>query len=343
MRGVIEASGISKIYRVHKKEPGFWGSVRSLVSREHIEKAALKDVSFHVGRGEIVGLLGSNGAGKTTLVKILSGIIQPSSGSARVLGYDPSLRPLALRHQIALIMGQKAQLWWDLPAADAFLLLREIYQLPRNEFADRVSKLAKALEVESQLKIQIRRLSLGERMKMELMAALLHRPKVIFLDEPTIGLDISAQKAIRNFLKEYLREEGPAMVLTSHYMEDIEDLCKRIAIVREGRIVYDGNIDALSGAATRTKKLKFSLLNFDPALSTDSRRLSEFSQRWSVSNASLENVISNGEGACELDVEREKLSSCLGELFSNFQVDDLLVQEEDIAQLIEQVQRGPAR
>lgn len=328
---MIEALNISKSYRVHKKEPGFWGSVRSLVNRESFEKAALTDVSLKVERGEIVGLLGANGAGKTTLVKILSGIIQPTGGSARVLGFDPSQRPNELRKQVALIMGQKAQLWWDLPAADAFLLLREIYQIPKSEFDHRVRALSKALEIDTQLNIQIRRLSLGERMKTEIMAALLHRPKVIFLDEPTIGLDLSAQKSIRRFLKNYLREEGPAMVLTSHYIEDIEDLCRRIAIVREGRIVYDGDIGALSGSAKRSKKLRFTLMNGDATNSSEVERLRAFSKKWSINQSEVPG---------SLDVEREKLPACISDLLAQFKIDDLLVQEEDIAHLIEQVQRG---
>lgn len=336
---MIEASGISKVYQVHKKEPGFRGSVRALFVREHQEKVALRDVSLKVAAGEIVGLLGANGAGKTTLVKILSGIIQPSAGQATVLGYNPSLRPNELRKQMSLIMGQKAQLWWDLPAADAFLLLREIYQISKNDFDERVKTLASALEVEGQLRVPIRRLSLGERMKMELMAALLHRPKVIYLDEPTIGLDLSAQKAMRAFLKTYLREEGPAMILTSHYMEDIEDLCRRIAVVREGRIVYDGNIDALSGAATRTKRLRFTLLGFDGEHAQDRNQLAQFAAKWSV-KAKPDAVAIENQATCSIDVERDKLPACVAELFQSFRIDDLLVQEEDIAQLIEQVQRG---
>ncbi|MGZ3689368.1 MAG: ABC transporter ATP-binding protein, partial [Bdellovibrionota bacterium] len=225
---MIEVEKLTKTFRVHQKDPGLLGSMRSLVRRRWIEKHALKSVSMKVGPGEIVGLVGANGAGKTTLVKALAGIIHPTSGEAKVLGHVPWQRENEFRRQIALIMGQKAQLWWDLPAADCFLLLCEIYRIPKTQFRANLDYLVEALGVRDQLHIQIRRLSLGERMKMELIAALLHRPKVVYLDEPTIGLDLTAQRAIREFLLRYRKEHQPAMLLTSHYMEDIEKLCRRI-------------------------------------------------------------------------------------------------------------------
>lgn len=219
------------------------GSIRGLFSRERVEKHAVDHASFHIGEGEIVGLIGANGAGKTTLVKMLAGIIHPSSGEARVLGHVPWERDNRLRSQIALIMGQKAQLWWDLPAADCFLLLKEIYRIPNDRYDRTLAELVGVLGVREQMNIQIRRLSLGERMKMELIAALLHSPRVVYLDEPTIGLDLTAQRAIREFILQYQGTHRPAMILTSHYMEDIERLCKRIILIREGRIVYDGQLE----------------------------------------------------------------------------------------------------
>ncbi len=202
---MIEVDKLTKSFFVHKKEAGLLGSVRSLFKREKIEKTAVSEVSFRIGEGEIVGLVGANGAGKTTLVKMLAGIIFPTRGDARVLGYRPWERNDDLRRQIALIMGQKAQLWWDLPAADCFLLLREIYRIPKQRFDATLGELVQLLDVKDQLNIQIRRLSLGERMKMELIAALLHAPRVVFLDEPTIGLDLTAQRAIREFILRYRR------------------------------------------------------------------------------------------------------------------------------------------
>ena len=239
---MIEIEQISKTFHVHQKAPGLWNSLRSLFKREWIEKIALSDVSLTVSAGEILGVVGANGAGKTTLVKILSGIIHPTSGTARVLGFHPWERHNEFRRQIGLLMGQKAQLWWDLTAGDCFLLLREIYQIPPAEYRATLDELAALLDVQQLLNTQIRRLSLGERMKMELIATLLHRPKVVFLDEPTIGLDISAQRAVRKFILEYSARHRPAIILTSHYMQDIEELCERIVIVREGRFVYDGSL-----------------------------------------------------------------------------------------------------
>ncbi len=242
---MIKVQGLNKTFKVHKKEPGFIGSVKSLVSRNYIEKNALSNLDLHIEEGEIIGLIGSNGAGKTTLTKILSGIIHPTSGSVEVMGYTPWERNNNYRKSMAVIMGQKAQLWWDLPAMDGFLLLKEIYQIPSKDFYESIEYLSNYLNIKEQLNIQVRRLSLGERMKVELMAALLHKPKVIFLDEPTIGLDLTAQKAVRNFIKEYRKEFNPTLILTSHYMDDIEELCPRICILKEGKSIYDGKLDFL--------------------------------------------------------------------------------------------------
>lgn len=239
---MIEVSNLSKVFKAFRKEPGLMGSLKSLVKRDYREKHALRGVSLKIAPGEIVGLVGANGAGKTTLVKILAGIIHPSAGTARVLGFDPWKRQNDFKRQIALVMGQKAQLWWDLPASDCFILLREIYQIPKPDFDRRLAQLTSALRVGDELKTPIRQLSLGERMKMELIATLLHEPKVVFLDEPTIGLDITAQRAIREFLLDYRRTHKPAMILTSHYMEDIRQMCERMIIIRDGQFVYDGSL-----------------------------------------------------------------------------------------------------
>ncbi len=242
---MIHVENLNKNFYVHKKEPGLKGSLKSLFKRQRIEKKALDNLNLDISEGEIIGLIGSNGAGKTTLTKILSGIIHPTSGTVSVMGYNPWDRNDHYRSQMAVIMGQKAQLWWDLPAMDGFLLLKEIYQIPPKDFYNRIEFLSEYLNIKEQLNIQIRKLSLGERMKVELMAALLHGPKVIFLDEPTIGLDLSAQKAVRSFIKEYRKEYNPTMILTSHYMDDIEELCPRISILKEGRKVYDGSLSLL--------------------------------------------------------------------------------------------------
>jgi ABC-2 type transport system ATP-binding protein len=240
---MIQVDGLSKTFYVHRKAPGLRGSIRSLFRRERVPRHAVRNATFQVAEGEIVGVVGANGAGKTTLVKMLAGIIHPTAGDARVLGYRPWERSNHFRRQISLVMGQKAQLWWDLPAADCFLLLKEIYQIPDDVYRDNLAYLTELLQVAGEMNIQIRRLSLGERMKMELIATLLHRPRVVFLDEPTIGLDLMAQRAIRDFLLRYREERRPAMLVTSHYMEDIERLCERILILRDGEIIYDGSLD----------------------------------------------------------------------------------------------------
>ena len=247
---MIKVEGLRKTFTTHVKEPGLMGSLKGLVHRKHITKEAVKSVNLEIHQGEMIGLIGANGAGKTTLVKILAGIVHPTSGSASVLGFTPWERPNEYRRQMSLIMGQKAQVWWDLPALDSFLLLKEIYQIPEARYKRNIEFLSETLMIKDQLKTQVRKLSLGERMKVEIMAALLHDPKVIFLDEPTIGLDISAQKAVRQFLKDYQKEFKPIIILTSHYMEDIKELCSRIVIIKEGEFVYDGalsNIQRLLG------------------------------------------------------------------------------------------------
>ena len=239
---MIQVKNLHKEFKVHKKEPGLLGSIEALYRRKWTTKEAVKNATFSVTGGEILGLVGANGAGKTTIVKMLAGIIHPTSGEISVLGHRPWERKNEFRKRIALIMGQKAQLWWDLPAADCFILLKEIYQISEKDFKGRLDYLCDALQIKDELNVQIRRLSLGERMKMEIIAALLHQPEVVFLDEPTIGLDLTAQKAIRKFLLDYRRTHQPAMILTSHYMEDIEQLCERIIIIRQGEFVYDGSL-----------------------------------------------------------------------------------------------------
>nr|MBA2405692.1 ATP-binding cassette domain-containing protein [Bdellovibrionales bacterium] len=239
---MIQVKNLRKTFTSHVKEPGLRGSIKSLFKRDIRTKDALKPLNLEIQPGEIIGLIGANGAGKTTLIKILSGIVHPTSGEATVMGHIPWQRSNEYRRQMALIMGQKNQVWWDLPALDSFILLKEIYQIPDAQYKYNIDFLSETLMIKDQLKTQVRKLSLGERMKVELMAALLHNPKVIFLDEPTIGLDISAQKAVRVFLRQYQKEFKPITILTSHYMEDIKELCPRIVIIKEGEFVYDGSL-----------------------------------------------------------------------------------------------------
>jgi ABC-2 type transport system ATP-binding protein len=322
---VIEVEGLSKTYRVPTKEEGLKASLRGLFRRKTIEKHAVREASFRVDEGEIVGLIGANGAGKTTLVKMLAGIIAPTSGRARVLGHDPWRREDAFRRQIALIMGQKAQLWWDLPAADCFLLLQEIYRIPRAEYRARLAELSALLKVEKELNVQIRRLSLGERMKMELIAALLHAPRVVFLDEPTIGLDVSAQRAVRAFVLAYRERHRPAMLLTSHYMEDIERLCRRILVMRDGEIVYDGPLERVKARYADHKTVTAHLAAGTTA-TPDAAAL-----------ADLGEVLEAREGVVRLRVPRDRVAAAASALPQRLPVADLAIEETDIGTIVERI------
>jgi ABC-2 type transport system ATP-binding protein len=325
---MIEVDALSKTFYVHRKAPGLWGSVRSLFRREQVAKDAVRDATFRVGEGEIIGLIGANGAGKTTLVKMLAGIIHPTSGDARVLGFRPWERDNRFRRQIALIMGQKNQLWWDLPAADCFILLKEIYQIPDDRFAASLDYLVAVLDVRDQLNVQIRRLSLGERMKMELIAALLHTPRIVYLDEPTIGLDITAQRAIRTFILEYREEHRPAMILTSHYMEDIERLCERILIIREGDLVYDG---PLRDVVERFAQHKVVTARFDEENGFSATGLDL---------AGLGTVVERTDALVRLQVARGEVAATASALLARFPVADLSIEEEDVASIVERIMRA---
>jgi len=255
---VIEVQNLTRIFRTYRKQPGFWGGVKGLFSRTYDETAAAKDVTFSIAEGEFVGFLGPNGAGKTTTLKMLSGLIFPTSGTARVAGFDPTRRENAYRRIFALVLGQKNQLWWDLPAIESFTLLKAIYGLQADDYKRTLDELVELLGVADKLNVMVRELSLGERMKMELIAALIHRPRVLFLDEPTIGLDVVSQRAVRLFLRDYNRRHKVTIILTSHYMADIKELCERVIVIHKGRKIYDGALDRLeSGSESRRKIVRF--------------------------------------------------------------------------------------
>jgi ABC-2 type transport system ATP-binding protein len=248
---LIEVQGLTKAFRTYKKQPGFRGAVQGLFHRRYEQTLAVDQVGFTVEEGELVGFLGPNGAGKTTTLKILSDLLYPTAGAARVLGYIPWERQDGYRRQFALLLGQKNQLWWDLPARESLELNSKIYGIPAPAFERTVSELTELLAIRDKLDVMVRELSLGERMKMELIAALLHQPKVLFLDEPTIGLDVVSQKTVREFLRQYNARQKVTILLTSHYMTDIQELCKRVIIIDKGKIFFDGSlaeiIDRFSG------------------------------------------------------------------------------------------------
>src|SRR5438270_2684027 len=242
---VIEVNGLSKTFRTYKKQPGFKGAVRGLFRRKYEQTFAVKDVNFKIEPGELVGFLGPNGAGKTTTLKMLAGLLYPSAGSARVLGYVPWERNDGYRRQFALLLGQKNQLWWDLPASESLELNAQIYGIPRPTLNRRVGEMSESLAVKHKLNVSVRELSLGERMKMELIASLLHEPKVLFLDEPTIGLDVVSQKTVREFVREHNAKHRTTIMLTSHYMADIQELCARVIIIDHGTIFFDGQLSQI--------------------------------------------------------------------------------------------------
>jgi ABC-2 type transport system ATP-binding protein len=241
----IEVRGLQKTFRTYRKEPGFVGALKGLFHRAHEEVHAVRDVGFVIEEGELVGFLGPNGAGKTTTLKMLAGLLLPTRGSATVLGHIPWKREDGYRRQFALLLGQKNQLWWDLPARESLELNAKIYGIGQNVFRRTVDELTGLLKVRDKLNVMVRELSLGERLKMELIAALLHQPRVLFLDEPTIGLDVLSQKTVREFLREYNSTQKTTILLTSHYMADIEALCRRVIIVDRGTISFDGQLSAV--------------------------------------------------------------------------------------------------
>ncbi len=256
---LIEVNGLSKSFDYYRKELGLRSSLRNLFKREKLIKEAVRGISFEVAEGEMLGFLGPNGAGKTTTLKMLSGIVHPTGGGASVLGFTPWERKKAFKMQFAIVMGQKNQLWWDLPANESLFLNKCIYEIEDRAYERTLAELTELLDVKDLLTVQVRRLSLGERMKMELVAALLHQPRLIFLDEPTIGLDLLSQKKIRDFLKYYNQERKATILLTSHYMEDIEDLCKRVVIINAGQIVYDGELTRVNEVFAQSKVIRLQL------------------------------------------------------------------------------------
>lgn len=321
---IISVRGLSKSYRVYQKQEGLLGAVRGLFRREYKEVKAVDGITFDIEPGEVVGFLGPNGAGKTTTLKMLSGLIFPTAGEAHVLGFVPGQRADAFRRSFALVMGQKNQLWWDLPAADSFQLHREIYSLPKATFDKTLGELTEMFEVGKLTRQPVRELSLGERMKMELIAALLHQPKLLLLDEPTIGLDVVAQVTIQKCLREYNQNRGVTMLLTSHYMRDVEALCKRVIIITHGKLVYDGQ---LSGIVEQFGRLKTVKLQFESDAPSDLARYGE---------------VTNRQGpAVDLGVERSRIAEVLADILGRYTVVDMSVQDPPLDRVIAQVfERG---
>lgn len=318
----IETHELTKVYRTYKKAPGLRGAIKGLWRREYEEVRAADGVTFSIEEGEFVGFLGPNGAGKTTVLKMLSGLLNPTSGSARVLGFVPWERRDEMKRQFSLLMGQKNALWWDLPARESLELNRAIYGIERSAFTKTVGELTELLDVRDKLDVAVRELSLGERMKMELISALLHSPRVLFLDEPTIGLDVTSQEKVREFLRSYNQGSKIVTMLTSHYMQDIEALCERVIIIDEGRLFFDG---PLSGIIDRFATHKIVSLTFAEAVHGDFAVLGEIVERTTQT--------------LKLKVPRARVSDTCREILTTCRVTDIGVLEPPVEEVIRQLFR----
>src|SRR4029077_1244488 len=316
----IEARDLTKIYRTYRKEGGVWGAVKGLVRRRYDETRAADAVSFQIEEGELVGFLGPNGAGKTTVLKMLSGLLNPTSGDARVLGFVPWERRNEMKRQFSLLMGQKNALWWDLPAQESLELNRAIYGIDRERFNKVVGGLSELLEVTHKMNVMVRELSLGERMKMELISALIHEPKVLFLDEPTIGLDVVSQKRVREFLRLYNSEHRIVTMLTSHYMQDIEELCDRVIIIDHGKIFFDGPLNSI---IDRFSGYKIISLTFQDVGECDFSTLVEVLEQTPVS--------------VQVKVARAKVTETCRQMLEECAVIDINVQELPVEEVIRQL------
>lgn len=323
---IIEVDRLCRNFSYYEKAEGLKGSFGNLFARKTLVKEAVKDVSFAIEEGATVGFLGPNGAGKTTTLKMLSGIMHPSSGEARVMGFVPWERKKDFRMRIAIVMGQRSQLWPDLPAIESFDLNRAIYEIEKTRYRETLDELVSLFGIEDQLAVQVRRLSLGERMKMEIIASLLHRPQVLFLDEPTIGLDLISQKAIRSLLKGLNARFGTTVMLTSHYLSDIEDLCERIILINHGEMVYDGLLDRVNAAFSDRKKVR--LVLSEPVSET---RLSAFDGFRGTDGLSA-----------DFDVERADVRAFSRRALDELPVADLTIGETPLEEGIERLYRGEA-
>lgn len=314
----VDVRNLSRTYQVFRKREGLWSTLSSLFHREYEEVHAVRDVSFQIEEGEMLAFLGPNGAGKTTTLKLLSGLIVPTSGSATVLGYVPWKRENAYRRRFSLVTGQKEQLWWDLPAQESFRLHREIYRISAVDYQKRLDELTELLDVVHLMSQPVRELSLGERMRMELIAALLHRPEVLFLDEPTIGLDVVSQRKVQQFLRHYQEQQKITVILTSHYMKDVEALCERAVVINKGRVIHDG---ALSQIVDRFSRHKIVELHIGAGGAVTG--LEQFGE-----------IIESRSPRVRLQIERQNVSRSLSAILAEYPVEDVSVSERPLEDVI---------
>ncbi len=318
MQPIIHVDQLTKTYSFHEKQEGFAGSIKALFHRKMLSKTAVDHVSFDISSGEFVGFIGENGAGKTTTLKMLSGILTPSSGTVLIDGHVPIDREESFLKKISIVMGQKSSLWETLPPMETFLLLQKIYEIPNGVFHKRIETLAVLLDVTEQLHVQVRKLSLGQRMKFELIAALLHDPKIVFLDEPTIGLDVTSQHKIREFLLEHNRTEKTTIILTSHNMSDVERLCKRLIIINKGAVGYDGSLEDIVASYSQVKHIRVQFR--DRILKKDLSKIGT--------------VIEMSPFEARLTIPSNDVSKQIQRLFSDFSVDDISIQDVSLEEIV---------
>jgi ABC-2 type transport system ATP-binding protein len=319
----IEVNGLTKAFRTYKRQPGFSGAVKGLFHRQYEQTLAVNEVSFKIEPGELVGFLGPNGAGKTTTLKMLAGLLHPTSGAAKVLNHTPWERHDDYRRQFALVLGQKNQLWWDLPARESLELNAKIYGISKERFEKNIGEMTELLGVKEKLNVSVRELSLGERMKMELIASLLHQPKVLFLDEPTIGLDVTSQKTVRDFIRRHNAEQKTTILLTSHYMADIQELCERVIIIDHGKLFFDGKLSEIVDRFANFKLVTIQCKNADK-LSAET--LSSYGE-----------VIEKDSTAIKLKVKRDHVIPVCKALLDELPVSDIDIQEVPIEDVIRQI------
>jgi len=320
---VIEVSNLTKSFRTYKKQPGFAGAIKGLLHRQYEQTVAVNGVSFKIEPGELVGFLGPNGAGKTTTLKMLAGLLYPTSGAAKVLGYTPWERADGYRRQFALLLGQKNQLWWDLPARESLELNAKIYGIPKDRFERTIAEMSEMLAVRDKLNVSVRELSLGERMKMELIASLLHEPKILFLDEPTIGLDVTSQKTVRDFIRRHNAERQTTIVLTSHYMADIQALCERVIIIDHGKIFFDGKLGEI---VDRFADFKLITIQCEKTDEISTENLARYGE-----------VVEKTSAAIKFKVKRDRVIPTCKALLDDLPVTDIDIQEVPIEDVIRQI------
>ena len=318
-KNIIYVKNLSKSFKVSSKEPGFKGTIKHFFKRETKSLKVIKNITFEIKEGEIVGFLGANGAGKTTILKMLCGLIYPSEGSISVSGYLPYRRKENFLKNITLIMGQKQQLLWDLPPIESFYLNASIYDIDKFEAKKRIKKLSDMLEIEDDLFKPVRKLSLGQRMKSEILASLIHEPNILFLDEPTLGLDINAQRNLRNFLQKYNEETNATICLTSHYMQDITSLCKRVVCVHNGSISYDGKLDILLKKLSPVKEILIICRSEEDAIKLEKSGFTVKNKR---------------KNEITIKVENNSITSSLKTILNNFDIEDLYINEPPIDEII---------